>query len=221
MVTLQFKLDVPDNLLRGRIPPDATTAALKLAAQAAKRDCVANFDRQGYEEPPGVFHRWKPLSEATYEMSRGEAVSRVGGRRSARIRYQKTAYGELPVAYGKGGEQRSARVRRFPGAKILIDTGRLRASLLGGVNHIERASADEIVVGTNVEYAAVHERGAQVQVTERQRKFLGIRYGVWVKRGTVLTIPARPYLRLSREGIEAVGRQFLQELARRGFGGTR
>ncbi len=219
MVTVQLKLEAPRNLFTGSIPREAMQSALRLGAEAAKRDCVRNFDRQGYEQPPGVFHKWKELSERTFEESEKRALERVGGIGRGIIKRRKTPYGILPVAYGKGGEQKTARVRRFQGVQILVDTGRLRASILGGLNHVERIGADEFVIGTNVEYAPVHEKGARIRVTDRQRKFLGMEYGIWVKPGFVLNVPARPFLRLSREGLDTMERVILQELARRGFGG--
>jgi phage gpG-like protein len=48
----------------------------------------------------------------------------------------------------------------------LLDTGRLRASFAA------RVLPDGIVVGTNVEYAAVHQTGATIKAHERQAQSL-------------------------------------------------
>jgi phage virion morphogenesis protein len=65
-------------------------------------------------------------------------------------------------------------------AKPLLDTGRLRNSI--SVN----ASVTEVHVGSNVEYARIHQLGGQAG------------------RGKKVTIPARPYLGLSEEDQEEI-----------------
>lgn len=72
--------------------------------------------------------------------------------------------------------------------KILVDTGNLKNSLTvqGGQESIQETSGDEIVVGTNVEYAAIHNFGGSIQkknaveFTEREEN--------------MIFIPARPFI---------------------------
>jgi|YNPMSStandDraft_2_1061718.scaffolds.fasta_scaffold01066_16 phage gpG-like protein len=214
MMSVQFDLQVPRAF--PTIEPEQLQAGLRMAAAAAMRDCVRNFERQGYEEPPGVFHRWPPLSPTTLKIAEGQAMQKVGGRKGkARIRKQQTPYGALPIAYGEGGEQKTARVRRFAGAVILVDTGRLRASLLSGPNHIERSGRAEIEVGTNVEYAVYHERGAKIRVTKKMKYFLGLSYGVWLREGTELAVPPRPFLRVSRQGLDQMKQAIVSAITAR------
>jgi len=220
MMTVELKLEIPE-AVREWVNPSARAweRALKLGGAVAMRDCVRNFERQGYEEPPGVFHAWKELSPVTLQRAEERAKSKVGA--GARIRKIRTPSGPLPIAVGRGepgAEQRTARVRRSFGSMILVDTGRLRASLLGGPNHVERQVGTEIVVGTNVSYAGVHERGATIPVTPGVRNALGAKYGVWVKVGGVLRVPPRPFLRLSQSGLQEMAQIILRTLASGGKG---
>jgi phage gpG-like protein len=218
MMTVEMRLEIPDAVKHWTQPgAQAWQHALQVAAAVAMRDCVRNFERQGYEDPPGVFHPWKELSPITLERAQERAKMKVGGE-SARIRKVRTPLGPLQVAVGSGGEQKTARVRRQFGSMILIDTGRLRASLLGGPNHVERQAGTQIVVGTNVQYAGAHEFGTTIPVTEGVRNALGAKYGVWVRVGGTLRVPPRPYLRLSQQGMEQMARLFLRALATGGKG---
>lgn len=215
MMTVRLEISIPDAVRQWmQPPPERMRAALEIGALAAMRDCVRNFEKQGYEDPPGVFHPWKELSPVTLQRARERAEQRVG--KLKRFRRVRTPLGPLEIAVGTGGEQRTARVRRGPGSMILVDTGRLRASLLGGPNHIQRMDGpDGIVVGTNVKYASVHEKGATIPVTEGVRKFLGMEYGVWVKPGGTLSVPPRPFIRLSRDGLDTMARLMLRALVER------
>lgn len=72
----------------------------------------------------------------------------------------------------------------------LIDEGRLRASIEA------KAITDlEVVIGTNVIYAAIHEFGGVITPkTAKYLRFYWEKIGQWVVTKSV-TIPARPYLR--------------------------
>jgi phage virion morphogenesis protein len=75
----------------------------------------------------------------------------------------------------KGGE----------GARILRDTGRLAASF----NY--KASSSQVVVGTNVEYAATHQFGAEKGAFGKNKRGIMIPWG---------KIPARPFLPIRPDG---------------------
>ncbi len=68
MMTVEMRLEIPDAVKHWTQPGAcAWQHALQIAAAVAMRDCVRNFERQGYEDPPGVFHPWKELSPITLE----------------------------------------------------------------------------------------------------------------------------------------------------------
>jgi len=75
--------------------------------------------------------RWQPLAASTL-------MRKVGGKRRSTK---------------KRGGLRSAAARRLRGNKILTATGRLRRSIS------YRASARQVLIGTNVIYAATHQFG--------------------------------------------------------------
>jgi phage virion morphogenesis protein len=69
------------------------------------------------------------------------------------------------------------------GKKILVSSGRLMKSI-----NVQQVSAREVVVGTNVVYAAIHHFGGQAG------------------RGRKVTIPARPYMLIQKEDWEEIAR---------------
>jgi len=80
---------------------------------------------------------------------------------------------------------------RLEGGRTLRDSGRLVQSLT------YRASPDQVEVGTNVLYAAVHQLGATI--TAKSGDGLRFRIGdSWITKKSV-TIPARPFLGIDDE----------------------
>ena len=97
-----------------------------------------------------------------------------------------------PAGYRK---RRAQTVARFAGgAKALLDTGQLRNSI-----KVLRVSSTEALVGTRLPYAAIHHFGGKAG------------------RGRKVTIPARPFMGLSRDGkqeiIDTLRRYLITELA--------
>lgn len=93
-----------------------------------------------------------------------------------------------PAGYRK---RRAQTVARFAsGAKALLDTGQLRNSI-----KVLRANAAEAVVGTKLPYAAIHHFGGKAG------------------RGRKVTIPARPFMGLSREGQQSLMDVIVQHIA--------
>lgn len=91
---------------------------------------------------------------------------------------------------------------RHASHKILQDSGRLAASI------VERSDNDSATVGTNVEYAAIHQFGGKTcphVIEPRNKKALAFN-GRVVKRvnhpGS--TIPARPFLALTDDDEESI-----------------
>lgn len=116
------------------------------------------------QEGPG----WPPLSPATLRSRRRGRVSGVR-RMLDRIRSAITG-------------------RSAYSAKILQDTGRLRASIGAPAGEgVFRVRPREVVVGTNVPYAAVHQFGTN-------------RAG----RSHAVHIPARPFLKIEDEDVRVM-----------------
>jgi phage virion morphogenesis protein len=80
---------------------------------------------------------------------------------------------------------------RYRQGKPLILTGRLRASITGVVE------GSSVVLGTNVEYAPLHQYGGT---------------STWGKR--TVTIPARPYMMVQREDETTFGQILTEHLTR-------
>ena len=99
--------------------------------------------------------------------------------------------GELEAATEKNFDSEGARIaakwrpsRRAlaQGGQTLRDTGRLVSSISAdGEGHFNEVTKDSVFVGTNVEYAAIHQFGGKAG---RNRK---------------VTIPARPFFGLNAE----------------------
>lgn len=95
--------------------------------------------------------------------------------------------------------------------KTLTDRGHLRDSYTYNVN----GSGDEVEIGSNMIYAAIHHHGGTIEAKDGGH--LHFKVGDrWVKKRKV-EIPARPALGLndgSREGIDEIMQNFYQELMR-------
>lgn len=138
---------------------------------------------------------WPPLSALTLEISAGKAAARIAS-----------------------GEQKTARVRRTGGSKILMDSGLLRRSVTtGGPGSVRRQSKTTIDIGTRVPYAARHQFGGEFPTTPRQRGYLSYLLGRRFTAGTIHT-PARPFLGIgaARPALSAAGRTLLNRLMRGG-----
>lgn len=138
---------------------------------------------------------WAPLSPSTLRKAVQDAKRKVGGRAAQPVVTQ-TRGGTTIVRARRpqAGFQRTARVRRTARSQILVDTGRLKASLVsmagrGDAIRITDARRLRLVWGTRVPYARDHQYG-----TSR--------------------IPARPFLPLSRAALTRL-RQLLQQEVRR------
>lgn len=101
--------------------------------------------------PDGV--PWEPLAAAT-------RLARVGGNKQSRK---------------KNGSFRAGALRVLDNMKVLVDRGHLRDSIT------YEAGTDQVAVGTNMIYGAIHQFGGQAG------------------RGRAVTIPARPFLGISAD----------------------
>lgn len=188
--------------------PSKSMHALEAFAASLVSSAQARFGRMEADER-GNLHPVKPLADVTLDMAEGRALKLVG--EGGKIR-QPTGRRKYPLAVGKGaGVQRTARVRRYRGSIPLIDTGTLRASLVGGAGHVRKKDPFHraLLIGTNIRYAYMLHEGAVIPVTEDLRTKLGVETGVWFKVGTRLRIPPRRFLLPSREEIEKATNVFL------------
>jgi len=109
---------------------------------------------------------------------------------------------------------------------ILVDTGRLRASIAGGAESVHEVGDTYARVGTNVIYAAVHQFGAKkgafgtkkVRVREHYRRIGRKRVLVREHLRTVKIpwgdIPARPFLVVQEEDLRDITEVIREHLLR-------
>lgn len=83
--------------------------------------------------------------------------------------------------------------------KPLLDTGRLRNSIVTSV------SDDEASIGTNVEYAATHQFGAVIK--PKKGKYLTFKIGDRFVKKTSVVIPARPFLGFGERLVGRINRE--------------
>ncbi len=96
----------------------------------------------------------------------------------------------------EGHEWEKSRRAREKGGQTLTDTARLRNS----VSYATTPTA--VMVGTNIEYAAIHQFGGTIQpVNGTKLKFKGDNGPVFVDE---VTIPARPFIGISDDDREEV-----------------
>ena len=169
------------------------------------------FDAQGRPT------RWAPLSPVTLALrrkGRGKGIQALGFGTPGAPGF--TEFGVPSSAFG---------------AKILQDTGRLRASVtaVAGGDAVRQVTATTMVIGTRVQYAAIHQVGrkAQPNVTlhvpaHRRRKHKRTQTQAWgrpieaivvdvrahnvvahTKTVTLPAIPARPFLQWLADDIRA------------------
>lgn len=86
------------------------------------------------------------------------------------------------------------------GAGILRESG-MAGGLMGSI--AMRAGRDEVEVGSNKIYAAVHQFGATI--TPKAGQFLIFRMGGRLAIARSVTIPARPYLGVSGDDMVMIG----------------
>ena len=83
------------------------------------------------------------------------------------------------------------------GGQTLVDTGRLRGSISYQVE------GDEVLIGTNVIYAAIHQMGGRIEAKDGGRLAFRLPDGGYVTP-TAVEMPARPFLGVSAEDAEDI-----------------
>ncbi len=136
-------------------------------------------------------------------------LDEIGARlTSSVIRRFETERGPDGAAWKKSG-----RARR-EGGQTLTDTGRLRASIT------HRASRDEVVVGTNALYAAIHQFGGKTPartIRPKHKKALfwpGAAHPVKQVNHPGSVMPARPFLGVDEGDREMILRVIHRALER-------
>ncbi len=92
-------------------------------------------------------------------------------------------------------------------SRILTESGRLRDS----INY--RATRDQVTVGTNVIYAAVHQLGATIKPKSASHLVFRLTSGIVLAKS--VTIPARPYLGISDDDQVMISETVFGALQRR------
>lgn len=90
--------------------------------------------------------------------------------------------------------------------RILTESGRLRDSIT------HAAQSDEVRVGSNVIYAAIHQHGGTIKAKSGGR--LAFKMGGNLIRPTSVTLPARPYLGIDNDDRAMIGRVIERFLSR-------
>lgn len=83
------------------------------------------------------------------------------------------------------------------GGKTLMHSGRLRRSI------DYAATSDKVMVGSNLAYARIHQKGGEIKPKKAKKPVFKDSDGKTVAVDAV-TIPARPYLGVSKEDMEEV-----------------
>lgn len=101
--------------------------------------------------------------------------------------------------FAVGGRPRWLPLRSGRAGQVLQDTGNLRGS-------IQQASGKDFAqVGTNVKYAPIHQFGGTIRAKNKKALTFQIG-GQWISKKSV-TIPARPFLRLTDNDEQAIVRE--------------
>lgn len=106
---------------------------------------------------------------------------------------------------------RPSRRAQLEGGKTLIDKGRLMDSIAYQVD------GDEVSVGSNLVYAAIHQLGGTIQAKSAGKLMFGTAEGGFAMVDSV-DIPARPFLGANDDDIDEAARilnDFIGEAGRR------
>jgi phage gpG-like protein len=156
-----------------QLSSSAVAEFFRRARVVLAQDHAERFERS--VAPDGT--PWQPLSPRTLRKSVQQAIRKVGGR-AARPIVSTTARGGLIVRARnpQSGFQRTATVRRTKQSKILVDTGRLRNSVVAITASADAVRTQDqltLIWGTRVPYARVHQQGDPSRNLPA-RPFLGV-----------------------------------------------
>jgi phage gpG-like protein len=156
-----------------QLSSSAVAEFFRRARVVLAQDHAERFERS--VAPDGT--PWQPLSPRTLRKSVQQAIRKVGGR-AARPVVRRTRTGGLIVRARnpQAGFQRTATVRRTRQSKILVDTGRLRNSVVAIAASADAVRTQDqltLIWGTRVPYARVHQQGDPSRNLPA-RPFLGV-----------------------------------------------
>lgn len=172
MVSIAVRVRITSGL-SGRALQRAWNAFTRRARIVLSQDTAERFETS--TAPDG--QAWAPLKSTTRNKAVLKAIGKVGGRKGRPV-VNRTRRGGLIVRARnpQPGFQKTARVRRTQMSKILIDTGRLRASVVvnaASADAIRQQRAFRFEWGTRVPYARKHQFG-DPQRNLPPRPFLGV-----------------------------------------------
>lgn len=95
-------------------------------------------------------------------------------------------------------------------SQILVDTGLLKNSIaqLGAQDSVQRIDGNDIILGTNVEYAAIHNFGGIIE----RKSSLQIKDAPTIK----IEIPARPFIGIGNEDEEKLTEKIMSFIDKNG-----
>ncbi len=103
----------------------------------------------------------------------------------------------------RGGFSKWRRTKKFGSREAPGQTGTASGELANawagkGPGAIFRVLAKGVNFGARVAHAAPFREGWKQTVTDRQRMFLGLEFGVWLKPGQEISSPARPHAEFTK-----------------------
>lgn len=145
----------------------------------------------------GVSLHWggldKALGKATGKLGNTQALMESVGEALVSGTKKRFAAKKDP----KGKPWQPSRRALEEGGETLTDSGRLRRSI------DYAATSDKVMVGSNLAYARIHQKGGEIRPKKARKLVFKDSDGKTVAVDKV-TIPARPYLGVSKEDLEDV-----------------
>lgn len=131
-----------------------------------------------------------PLDELAHRLAavdadKAEALDAIGAA------WETTTKGRFETSTAPDGTPWVPSERARKGGKTLVDTARLKGS------NTHQVDGDTVEVGTNVEYAAAHQFGAEIQQAGASAVPLFLPEGA--VGGRVIVLPARPFIGITDE----------------------
>lgn len=103
----------------------------------------------------------------------------------------KYAEGQLKN-YFRGAGNRYGQFTKSYDYRLRVRSGALRASITSILQ--SGSGGIQAKVGPAFTYGAYNEFGARIPVTPKMRKYLGMRFGVWLRKSTTeIILPRRPW----------------------------
>lgn len=161
---------------------------LKIEIQTAELDRALARLAASFKDMTPIMRAIGGTLEASTEKNFDDEGARIG----AKWKPSQRALRQGVFTPANSATGRRASYRR---GETLRDTGRLVASIsAGGAGHVSEVTPQSVFVGTNVEYAAIHQFGGKAG------------------RGRKVTIPARPFFGLNQQDEQDIADKIAEML---------